>query len=103
MVHLNVAEPSTVSPPDRRRIGPAPTRPSLESHNKLGPAPISRRAWLYPKSFKCIEVLQMLVCPYDCHWCDLPDCRSGGCRLASESALIPCAECGVLIVASSSM
>src|SRR5437773_4988598 len=64
IVHLNVAEPSTVSPPDRRRIGPAPTRPSLESHNKLGPAPISRRAWLYPKSFKCIEVLQMLVCPY---------------------------------------
>jgi hypothetical protein len=45
----------------------------------------------------------MVVCPYDCHWCDLPDCRTEGCRFAAEPALVPCVECGVLIIAPASM
>jgi hypothetical protein len=45
------------------------------------------------------EILGMVVCPYDCHWCDLPDCRTGTCELAAEPALVPCMECGVLIIA----
>jgi len=39
----------------------------------------------------------MLVCPYDCHWCDVPSCRAAGCELTAEPPLVPCIECGVLI------
>jgi hypothetical protein len=42
----------------------------------------------------------MLVCPNDCHWCDLPDCGSAGCKLTGEVPLVSCTECGMLIPAS---
>ena len=39
----------------------------------------------------------MWVCPYDCHWCDVPGCRAAGCELTAEPPLVPCAECGALV------
>jgi len=40
----------------------------------------------------------MVVCPYDCHWCDVTSCRFAGCELTAESPLAPCADCGTLII-----
>lgn len=45
----------------------------------------------------------MLICPHDCHWCDLPDCGSTGCEMTGEEPLVSCAECGLLISASAPM
>jgi len=39
----------------------------------------------------------LVVCPYDCHWCDVPSCRSAGCELTAEAPLEPCADCGILM------
>jgi hypothetical protein len=41
----------------------------------------------------------MVVCPYDCHWCHWSHCRTYGCRITAEPALLACAECGTLIMA----
>jgi hypothetical protein len=45
----------------------------------------------------------MVVCPYDCHWCDAALCRAAGCELAAEPPLVPCANCGVLMSAATSV
>jgi hypothetical protein len=41
----------------------------------------------------------MVVCPYDCHWCRGSHCRTYGCRITAEPALLACTECGTLITA----
>ena len=35
----------------------------------------------------------MLICPFDCHWCDWSACRTEGCRMASEPGIL--SVCGV--------
>ncbi|MDQ2964115.1 MAG: hypothetical protein M3R31_13340 [Pseudomonadota bacterium] len=39
----------------------------------------------------------MVVCPFDCHWCDAASCRFAGCELTAEPPLAPCADCGALV------
>ena len=45
----------------------------------------------------------MVVCPYDCHWCDAALCRAAGCELTAEAPLVPCVDCGVLLCAASAV
>ena len=40
----------------------------------------------------------MLICPYDLEPCDRRACASGLCKKSGESKLLPCGECGVLVV-----
>jgi hypothetical protein len=42
----------------------------------------------------------MLICPQDCHFCDLPDCRTAGCERTGELPLAECVECGAVFVQS---
>jgi hypothetical protein len=45
----------------------------------------------------------MLVCPYDCHWCDVASCRFAGCELTAEPPLAPCDDCGALTVVQATL
>jgi len=40
----------------------------------------------------------MFVCPQDMHWCDLPACRSEGCKMSGERPLLLCDGCGAFVV-----
>jgi len=40
----------------------------------------------------------MVLCPLDCHACDLTGCPSGGCALTGEPPLVACALCGTLVI-----
>ena len=40
----------------------------------------------------------MVVCPYDCHWCDVSACRADSCEMTVEPPLAECAECGALVI-----
>jgi hypothetical protein len=42
----------------------------------------------------------MVVCPYDCHWCDAAGCRAAGCELTADPSLAPCTDCGALVSAA---
>ena len=40
----------------------------------------------------------MLVCPYDCHRCELAACPGEGCQMTGEPPLKECVVCGELVV-----
>ena len=44
------------------------------------------------------EPARMVVCPFDCHWCDLQGCRAGGCEMTGEPVLVACSLCGALVI-----
>jgi hypothetical protein len=52
---------------------------------------------LLPECKGSISGEEMLVCPFDMHWCDRAGCVAG-CELSGESPLLPCVGCGVLII-----
>jgi hypothetical protein len=40
----------------------------------------------------------MLICPCDLEPCNRRACASGLCKKSGESKLLPCGECGVLVM-----
>lgn len=40
----------------------------------------------------------MIVCPVDLQHCDRPACAGGHCEIAGELRMLPCYDCGYLIV-----
>ena len=50
----------------------------------------------YPFEFAYSFVMR--ICPVDLERCDRTACSSGACQESGERTLIPCVDCGVLIV-----
>jgi len=36
----------------------------------------------------------MLICPFDMHWCQRAECRTGICKFAPDAPLTACDDCG---------
>ncbi len=40
----------------------------------------------------------MRICPFDLEHCNRAACASGFCEMASEPTMVPCIDCGTLVI-----